>query len=382
MNMIDILKERDQLIDLRSDTVTMPTQQMRAAMAAAPVGDGGRTDLIFKGEDPTVTELEALAAGLLKKDDALFFPTGSCANHAALMSVAGRGDRVLVESNAHIYIHEKYDFMDKGGGMVPVCYHLDEQYLIDPNEIERLVAGGENKALCLENTHNYSSGTCLTVDNIRRVCAIAHDKGMHVHMDGARVFNAAAALGVAPWQVAEHVDSVMFCVSKGLGAPVGSLLAGSSAFIREAAVSRKLIGGSMRQAGIIAAAGIMALKNNVARLAEDQENARILAALIGGNPKLRYDPAAIQTNMVYADVTPAGLNAAQVTAALAQRGLLVAKMTDSEIRMVTSLNVNRQQVERAAEIINRYFEELPDAPTECWKEAAVRQLSSVPLVKR
>lgn len=358
ITMIDILKERDKLIDLRSDTVTMPTEEMRAAMAKAPVGDGGRTDLIFKGEDPTVTELETLAAGLLRKDDALFFPTGSAANHAALMSVTNRGDRVLVESNAHIFIHEKYDFCEKGHGLVPVCYHLNEQYLIEPKEIERLATGEDIRAICLENTHNYSSGTCLTVDTIRQVCTIAHDKGMHVHMDGARLFNAAVALGAEPWQLAEHVDSIMFCISKGLGAPVGSLLVGSDAFIREAAVNRKLIGGSMRQAGIIAAAGILALENNVARLAEDHENARILAGLIGGHPKLRYDPSAIQTNMVYADVTPTGLSAGEVSAALAQRGLLVSSMTDSEIRMVTNMNVNRQQVERAAEIINRYFDEL------------------------
>lgn len=356
--MVDILKERANLIDMRSDTGTMPSREMREVMAKAPVGDGGRVDLVFKGEDPTVTGLEDLASEMLRKEDALFFPTGSLANHVALMSATQRGDRVLVDKNAHILINEKFDFVEKGSGLVPICYHLNEEHLIDPREIEYLVADGSIRAMCLENTHNYSSGTCLTVDNIRQVCAIAHGKGIHVHMDGARLFNAAVALGVEAWQVVEHVDSVMFCISKGLGAPVGSLLVGSGAFIREAAVNRKLIGASMRQAGVIAAAGILALQNNVARLAQDHENARLLGGLIGGHPKLRYDPTAIQTNMVYVDVTPTGLGAQDVTTALAERGLLVSKMTDSEIRMVTNLDVSREQVEKAAEVIKRYLDGL------------------------
>ena len=292
---------------------------------------------------------------MLKKENAIMLPTGSLANHVALLAVANRGDRILVEKNAHILINEKYDFVDKGSGLVPICFHLNEHYLIDPEEIEYLVKDNDIKAMCIENTHNYSSGTCLTVENIAAIAKIAHKHNIHIHMDGARLFNAAIALGVEAWQVVEHVDSVMFCVSKGLGAPVGSVLVGSDKFIHDAAVSRKFIGASMRQAGIVAAGGVYALKHNIERLAEDHANAHLLGELISGHPKLKFDQAAIQSNMVYVDVTPTGLNAQQVTTALAQRGLLVSKMTENEIRMVTNMNVSREQVIEAVKIIESYL---------------------------
>lgn len=352
----DVIKNHNSVIDLRSDTGTLPTEEMWSAMNHALTGDGGRMELNGRGEDPTVDALERQAAQILGKEDAIYVATGSLANHIALLNSTNRGDKVLVEKNAHVLINEKYDFMDKGSGLVPVRYHLNSDYLIDPDEIEYLLGDDDIRVMCLENTHNYSSGTCLTPDNIRQVCRLAHEKGVHVHMDGARLFNSAVAQNVDVRELTKDVDSVMFCISKGLSAPVGSLLAGSQEFIDSARVTRKLLGAVMRNAGVIAAAGLVALERNIGRLAEDHENAGILGELIGNHPKVIYDPRARQTNMIYLDVSPTGKNAQQVTDDLIERGLLVAKMTDSEIRMVTNRNVDRKSVERAADILNQYFD--------------------------
>ena len=212
--------------------------------------------------------------------------------------------------------------------------------------------------LCIENTHNYSSGTCLTPETTAKVCELAHRYGAHVHLDGARIFNAAVSLGCDVKDLTAPVDSLMFCISKGLCAPVGSVLCGNAGFIAEAQLVRKLIGTLMRQAGVVAAAGIVALKENVARLADDHANAAHLGKLLGAIPNVIMDPKADQSDFVYLNVSPTGLTAQQVADALRERGLLVAKMTDDSIRFATHLGVTREDVERAAEIAVAYFAEL------------------------
>ncbi|SDH03274.1 GntG family PLP-dependent aldolase [Propionivibrio dicarboxylicus] len=358
MNQIEHMRHIRAMLDLRSDTSTLPTPEMWKAMSEAEVGDGGRVDLTGRGEDPTVMELEALAAKMTGKDDSIFMPTGSLANHVALYATAKHGDHVLVEEKSHIYINEKFDFLPEFGNKIPVTYHLTPDFQIDLSEIKRLLDCNEVKVLCIENTHNYSSGTCLTPETTANVCELAHRYGVHVHLDGARVFNAAIALGCDVKELTQPVDSLMFCISKGLCAPVGSLLCGNTEFIRKAQIVRKIVGTLMRQAGVVAAAGIVALKENIDRLATDHANASYLGELLGSISNVTFDKKADQSNFVYLNVTPTGLNAQEVTNALRKRGLLVSKMTDDSIRFATHRDVSKQDVERAAEITKAYFSEL------------------------
>jgi threonine aldolase len=358
--MLDILNNISKAIDLRSDTSTLPTEEMWKAMQHVPLGDGGRVDLTGRGEDPTVYELEKLAAAVTGKEDAMFVATGSLANHTALLAATDRGDKVLIEKTAHIYINEKIDFMPKFSGLVPVFYHLNKDYQIDPEEIKQLLSGNDIKVMCLENTHNHSGGTCLSPDCTRTICQIAHEKGVHVHLDGARIFNSAIAQGVDVKELTTPVDSLMFCVSKGLSAPVGSILVGSHEFIEKARAIGKLLGTYMRQAGIIAAAGIVAIRENIPRLKEDHENAALLGKLLSVIPNAIMDPKADQTNFIYMNVTPTSLNAQQVTDGLRERGLLVAKMTNENIRLAACRNTTREDIKNAAEIVIKYFKELND----------------------
>ena len=353
------ISEIKKMLDLRSDTSTLPTENMLKAMAEAELGDGGRVDLTGRGEDPTVYELEKLAAKMLGKEEAMYVATGSLANHTALLAATDRGDKVLVEKSAHIYINEKFDFMSKFSGLVPVFYHLNEDYQIEPKEIEYLLADGDIKVMCLENTHNYSGGTCLTPECVREVCDLAHKKGIHVHCDGARIFNSAVAQKVDVKELVAPVDSVMFCLSKGLCAPVGSMLVGSKEFIEKARAVGKMMGTPMRQAGVIAAAGIVALKENVERLEEDHKKAKRLGELLSVISNAIMDPKADQTDFVYMNVTPTGLTAQQVTDGLREKGLLVAKMTDESIRLACHKDITMEDVDRAASVVIEYFAGLP-----------------------
>lgn len=354
------IDEIKKMVDLRSDTSTLPTDNMWKAMAEAKLGDGGRVDLTGRGEDPTVYELEKLAAEMLGKEEAMYVATGSLANHTAMLAATERGDKVLVEKSAHIYINEKFDFMPKFSGLVPVFYHLNDDYQIEPKEIEYLLADDDIKVMCLENTHNYSGGTCLTPECTREVCNLAHKKGIHVHCDGARIFNSAVAQNVDVKELVEPVDSIMFCLSKGLCAPVGSMLVGSKEFIEKARAVGKMMGTPMRQAGVIAAAGIVALKENVERLAEDHKKAKKLGNLLSVIPNAIMDPKADQTDFVYINVTPTGLSAQEVTDGLREKGLLVAKMTDESIRLACHKDITEKDVDRAAAIVIDYFATLPN----------------------
>lgn len=353
------IDEIQKMLDLRSDTSTFPTDNMWRAMSEAKLGDGGRVDLTGRGEDPTVYELERLAAKMLGKEEAMYVSTGSLANHTAMLAVTERGDKVLVEKSAHIYINEKFDFMPKFSGLVPIFYHLNSDYQIEKGEIECLLSDYDIKVMCLENTHNYSGGTCLTAECTKEICDIAHKKGVHVHCDGARIFNSAVAQNVDVKELAAPIDSVMFCLSKGLCAPVGSMLAGSREFIEKARAVGKMMGTPMRQAGVIAAAGIVALKENVERLSEDHKKAKRLGEALSVIPNAIMDPKADQTNFVYMDVTPTGLSAQQVTDGLREKGLLVAKMTDKSIRLACHKDITNEDVERAAAIVIDYFAGLP-----------------------
>lgn len=355
---LEYMRKIQGMLDLRSDTSTKPTPHMWEAMANAELGDGGRVDLTGRGEDATVFQLEKLAAELTGKEDALFMPTGCLANHTALLAAGKRGDKVLVEEQAHIYIYEKADFMEELFGKIPVLYHLTEDYQIDLDEVRRLLEENDIRILCLENTHNFSGGTCLTPETTRKVCDLAHAYGVHVHMDGARVFNAAVALGCDVRELTEPVDSLMFCISKGLCAPIGSVLCGSEAFIAKAAGIGKKLGTFMRQAGVIAAAGVVALNENIERLAEDHAKAAHLGRRLSAIPNVRMDPKADQSDFVFLDVSPTGKTAQEVVDGLRDRGLLIAKMTDESIRFAAHMGVRMEDVDRAADIAIAYFREL------------------------
>lgn len=291
------------LIDLRSDTVTHPTPAMRAAIASAAVGDD-----VFD-DDPTIHALQERAADLVGHEAALFVPSGTMGNLVALLTHAGRGHEVIVGDKSHIYLNEGGGMAGLGGMQAGVVRNqpdgtlalADIQAAIRAEDVHH----PRTRLICLENTHNVCGGVPVTPAYTQAVATLARQHGLAVHLDGARLFNAAVALQVAPADLASPVDSVMFCLSKGLSAPVGSVLCGSQAFIREARRWRKTVGGGMRQAGVLAAAGLLALNEMTARLAEDHANARQLAEGLHGLAGLELEPGTPHTNMVYFRLTGA-----------------------------------------------------------------------------
>lgn len=337
-------------IDLRSDTTTVPTDAMRRAMAEAEVGDDGY------GEDPTVNKLQERAAEMMGKEAALFFPSGTMANQAAILAHTCRGQEVILDAESHIYYSE-------AGGMAvlaachPRLFH-SHNGRVEPETIVALLRGPsltypEPALLCLENTHNRAGGTVMNPAQTAALAEVAHQHGLKVHLDGARIFNAAVALGVDVRELTAPVDSVMFCVSKGLSAPVGSLLAGSQEFIDRARRARKLLGGGMRQAGVLAAAGLVALETMVDRLHEDHVNARLLAEGLAEIPGLQVNLELVQTNMVMVDVSALGKPAAAVAALWAEHGVLANAVSSTRIRCVTHKDVSRQQIDQALVRIRR-----------------------------
>ncbi len=334
------------MIDLRSDTVTRPSAAMRKAMAEAPVGDD------VWGDDPTVTRLEELAASMLGTEASLYVPSGTQSNLIALMSHCQRGDEYLVGQDAHTYKYEG------GGGAVlgsiqpqPLAMDADGTIPLDtilgaikPNDFHF----ARTQLLCLENT---SAGRVLPMEYIRDASALAIKYKLGRHLDGARVFNAAVKLGIEVKDIARHFDSVSVCLSKGLGAPVGSVLCGSRDFIREGRRWRKMLGGGMRQAGIIAAAGIFALEHNVARLRDDHDNALLLANDLAAVPAIKLDMKRVQTNMVF--ITPREGTARALAEHLRGRGILVD--TGHTFRMVTHLDVSRADMLATAAAIRDFY---------------------------
>jgi threonine aldolase len=333
------------IIDLRSDTVTKPTPAMRRAMYDAEVGD----DVL--GDDPTVQRLEELAAARLGKEAALFVPSGTMGNLVSLLVHCGRGDEVILGDQAHTYVYEA------GGSSAVGSIHPRPLPNLPDGRIDLAVIEASirpddvhaprTKLITLENTHNRCGGAVLPVAYMDAVANLAQRRGLALHLDGARVFNAAVALGVNVQELTRGCDSVSFCLSKGLGAPIGSVVVGSQAFIHEARRARKLVGGGMRQAGVVAAAGIVALTQMVDRLAEDHANARRLADGIAGLPGIVLDPTSVPTNIVIFALDRTDLTPQQLAARLTEQGVWLFAIGGRRLRAVTNYHVAAQDIERA-----------------------------------
>jgi threonine aldolase len=335
-------------IDLRSDTVTRPTPAMRAAMAAADVGDD-----VF-GDDPTVRRLEARVAEILGKDAALYVPSGTMSNQICIRLHCQPGDEFLCETNCHILCYEQGAYAQLFGiAAQPV--EGDHGVLHVEQLMDRIRPANEHCArtrlVCLENTHNRGAGRVQPYDDVAEICGWAAENGLARHLDGARLFNAVVASGIPAADWAAHFDTVSVCFSKGLGAPVGSALCGPADLIRQARRHRKALGGAMRQVGIIAAGALHALEHHIDRLAEDHAHARILAQAVRATPGLKLDPEVIDTNIVIFEVDPELGTAAAFCARLRDEGVLMNATAPQRIRAVTHLDVSREQVERAAEAL-------------------------------
>ncbi|ACL24190.1 low-specificity L-threonine aldolase [Chloroflexus aggregans] len=341
-------------IDLRSDTVTLPGPAMRAAMADAVLGDD------VYGEDPTVNALERLAAEMVGKEAAVLVPSGTMGNLAALLAHCQRGQRVILGSESHIYHYEAGGASALGGLVYhPLPNTADGRIDLDLLEVAATKVDDAHFAppgvICLENTHNRCGGVVLTPDYLARVHALARAHDLPLHLDGARIFNAAIALGVPVTALTAHVDTVMFCLSKGLAAPIGSLVAGPASVIKRVRRVRKMLGGGMRQAGVIAAAGIVALNQMIDRLAVDHANARLLAAGLAELPGIQIDLNRVQTNIVRFTFVHPRLSVSEFLAALRTRGILMGSMGSTSIRAVTHYGIERSHIEHviavAAELL-------------------------------
>jgi len=332
------------MADLRSDTVTKPCSAMRAAIAAAEVGD----DVL--GDDPTILALEDKIATMLGKEAALFVSSGTMSNAVAIRTQTQPGDEIITESTSHIYIYEGGGFAALSGCSVALVQ--GHSGLMKPSDVEDAIRKSDGSLghfpngslVCVENTSNRGGGTCYSLEDLDEICRIAHSKNCKTHLDGARLFNAVVATGVDAARIAQDFDTVSICLSKGLGAPVGSLLVGSAADIERAHRWRKLFGGGMRQAGILAAAGLYALENNIERLAFDHERALRFATAINGLANFSVNLSDVQTNMCYVDTVAPAID---VVAALADRGVYLFDTSSHTVRVVTHLDVDDADIDRA-----------------------------------
>ena len=351
------------MIDLRSDTVTLPTPEMREAMYRAEVGDD------VYGEDPTINRLQEMAAQRLGKEAALFVASGTMGNACAMLAHAGRGEAIIVGDQSHIYRYEGGGAPMLGGcPMKVISTELDG--MLDPNKVKLNIDDGSDEhaaptvLLCMENTHNRCGGSVLSVEQVETLSTLAHEHNMKTHMDGARVFNAAIALNIPISELVRSVDSVMFCLSKGLSAPVGSLLVGRHDFIKRAHRARKALGGGMRQAGILAAAGIVALERMVDRMAEDHENSKRLAYGLADFPQIDITVERVVTNMVMFSVRNAAQEALteaetmQFLAKAQEHGVLMGTMGEGKIRAVTHHGIDTQDIQTALAGIRRALIEM------------------------
>ncbi len=339
------------MIDLRSDTVTLPTPRMREAMYRAELGDD-----VF-GEDPTVNRLQEMAAERLGKEAALFVVSGTMGNLVSLLTHCGRGEEVIMGDRAHTFLYEAGGASALGGIHVRTVPNQPDG-MLEPAAVEAAIRGDNvhfprSRLVCLENTHNRCGGAALTPEQTHAVAAVAHSHGLRLHLDGARIFNASVALGVPAGALAAEADSVTFCLSKGLSAPVGSLICSSKAFIAEARRNRKVVGGGMRQAGVLAAAGIVALEEMVDRLAEDHANAHLLAEAIAQIPGLHVDPLTVQTDIVIFKLTNARLAPAELSSRLAQSGVKINPTEGRFLRAVTHYGIERADVEQAIRVLEK-----------------------------
>ncbi|MDD3193382.1 MAG: low-specificity L-threonine aldolase [Oscillospiraceae bacterium] len=335
-----------QWIDLRSDTVTQPTDEMRAAMAAAPVGDD------VYGDDPTVRELEALAAKTMGKQAAMFVPSGTMGNQVSIMTHTRRGDEVICSENAHIVLHEVGATAVLSGVCLRTIKTEDDQLTaetveraIRPEDIHMPHTG------LVEMENALSNGTVMPLEKMKEVYETAHRHGLPVHLDGARIFNAAAALGVEAKEIAQYGDSVMFCLSKGLCAPVGSMVCGSEEFIARARKNRKILGGGMRQCGILAAAGIIAIEKMAKRVTEDHENARYFAQKLAALPGITVDRDAVQISMIFFTIDKGGFDHETFPAAMKEKGILVNGIEDGKYRFVTHYWMGKKEIDQTVDAL-------------------------------
>lgn len=334
----------EHLIDLRSDTVTKPTAAMRRAMAEAEVGDD-----VF-GEDPTVNALQEKVSGILGKEKAIFVPSGTMANQLAIKAHTEPGDEVIIEAASHAYNFE--------GGAGAVLSGVQFQPLqgrrgvLEPSQVGDAVRPADHhfpltRLICLENTHNRGGGAIYPVEKMAEIYRFAKSKGLQVHLDGARLWNASVATGVKPQEYGRWADSVSVCLSKGLGSPIGSLVAGPKPFIERVHRFRKMFGGGMRQIGIIAAAGIYALDHHFERLKEDHQNAKRLAQGLEKMKRVSIDPDLVETNILIFDIEETGMAAAELAAAMKLRNILIHAIGKFRIRLVTHLDVSGDDIEAA-----------------------------------
>ena len=332
------------IVDLRSDTVTRPSAAMRRAMAEAEVGDD------VYGEDPTVNRLQERAAEIFGREAALFVPSGSMGNLIAIKVWTQPSNEVICEQRGHINQYELASMCAIAGCMprtTPAPDGILTWDLIEPLIRPKTYYYSQTGLVSLENTHNMHGGTVYPPAVTEDVCQRAHAAGLRVHLDGARIFNAAVALGKTVADITRNCDSVMFCLSKGLGAPVGSMLVGSSEFIQKAHIARKLLGGGMRQVGVLAAAGLIALEESPKNLHRDHENAKFLADGLAKMKGISLDPANVMTNIVIFDVRATGRTAAEICSELGKRKILSGPTDKYSIRMVTHCDVNRAGIENA-----------------------------------
>ena len=342
------------VVDLRSDTVTRPTAEMRRAMAEALVGDD------VYGEDPSVNRLEKRAAEMFGKEAALFVPTGCMGNLIAIKVWTHHGNEVICDERSHVNLYELASMAAIAGCMPRIA--RGEDGLLTWKQVEEVIRpkiyyDSQTALVCVENTHNMWGGTVYPTARVDEICDGSHAAGLKVHMDGARIFNAAAALGESVARMTRGVDSVMFCLSKGLGAPVGSMIVGSAAFIEKGRICRKMFGGGMRQAGVIAAAGLIALEESPGRLHVDHENAQVLAKGIAAMPGLNLDPAKVKTNIVIFDCEGTRKSAVELCDLLWEKGIWALDTATYSVRFVTHCDVDRAGCERAlvalGEIVGR-----------------------------
>lgn len=339
------------MIDLRSDTVTQPTDAMRKAMARAEVGDD------VYGEDPTVNRLQDMAAALLGKRAALFVPSGTMANQLAIRIHTQPGQEVIVESKAHIVRYEQ----GAAGALAGVQLHwvAGDRGIMTAEQVEAAIRPKDpynipTGLICLENTHNSGGGTIYSLSTIEKIRTIATKHRIPMHLDGARLFNAVAATTLPAATYAQHFETVSFCLSKGLGAPAGSLLASSDTqLIERARRFRRMYGGAMRQSGILAAAGIYALEHHVTRLKEDHDHAKKLARALQQIPAIRIAAQQVETNIVIFDIPEHRLTPADIVVQLKQQGVLIHAIGGRSFRAVTHLNISSKQIDEAADIFVR-----------------------------
>ena len=334
-------------IDLRSDTVTKPTNEMREAMFKAELGDD------VYGEDPTVIELEKLGARMTGKAAGLFVASGTMGNQVAVLSHTQRGDEVICEAESHIYYYEVAGMSVLSGVQARTLPSV--KGILSAETIEAAIRPVDvhqprSALICLENTHNRAGGTCYPLETLAAIRKLADRSKVPVHIDGARLFNAAVAQGVKVDKIAQYADSVQFCLSKGLCAPVGSLLVGSEDFIAQARRYRKMLGGGMRQAGVLAAAGLVGLQSMVERLAEDHANAKLLANELAASG-FSIDLSTVQTNIVIFDVSRTGLKAADFVARLKKAGVLAGAFGEYRVRMVTHHGISAAEIAKVVDVL-------------------------------